>query len=235
MAKAHTSWTVLPHGQIEKLSERVWRVEGALPNMPLKRVMTITKRSDGGLVIHNAIPLGAAEMAQIEGWGPIKVLVVPNGYHRLDARVFHERFADARVICPPGARKKVAEVVPVSGTYDDEPQDPNVRFETLDGTKGTEGAMIVSDASGTTLVLNDIVFNMPHQRGFSGFVLKRVTQSSGGPKLSRIARWFVVRDKAAVRAHLERLAGLPELRRVVVSHHEVIDRPGVLREIAATI
>jgi hypothetical protein len=235
MAKAHASWKVLPHGPIEKLSERVWRVEGALPNMPMKRVMTIAKRADGGLVIHNGICVADAELAEIAGWGRIAAIAVPNGYHRLDARVFHEKFPTARVICPPGARAKVAEVVPVTGTYADEPADDAVRFETLDGTKGNEGAMIVRDKSGTTLVLNDIVFNMPHVGGFSGFVLRRVTGSTGGPKISRIARWFVARDKPALRAHLERLAQLPELRRVVVSHHQVIEEPALLRQVAATL
>jgi hypothetical protein len=235
MAKAHTSWKVLPHGVVEKLSERVWRVEGALPNMPLKRVMTVVKRSDGGLVVHNAIPLGEQEMAELDAWGEVSVIVVPNGYHRLDARVFHDRFPDARVICPPAARKKVEEVVPVSGTYDDEPADPVVRFETLQGTRGGEGAMIVTDGGGTTLVLNDLVFNMPHAPGFSGFVLRRLAGSSGGPKMSRIARWFIARDKPALKTHLEKLAGLPQLRRVIVSHHQVIDQPAVLREIAATL
>lgn len=235
MAKAHTTWKVLPHGAIEKLSERVWRVEGALPNMPLKRVMTVAKRSDGSLVVHNAIPLGDAEMAELAAWGKVALIVVPNGYHRLDARVFHDRFPEARVICPAGARKKVEEVVPVSGTYDEEPADPVVRFETLQGTRGGEGAMIIVDGGGTTLVLNDLVFNMPHAPGFSGFVLRRLAGSSGGPKMSRIARWFIARDKPALKTHLEKLAGLPQLRRVIVSHHQVIEQPNVLREIAASL
>jgi len=235
MAKAHTTWRVLPHGPIEKLSERVWRVEGDVPGMPLKRVMTIAKRADGGLVVHNAIALDDAGMAQIEQWGPVRVIVVPNGYHRLDAKVFAERFPNARVICPAGARKKIEEVVAVKGTYADEPDDLHVRYETLDGTRQSEGAMIVRDVEGTTVVLNDIVFNMPHQHGFSGFVLKHLTGSSGGPKISRIGRWFLAREKPALKAHLERLASLEGLKRVIVSHHQVIDQPAVLREVAATL
>jgi hypothetical protein len=236
MAKAHTSWRVLPHGPIEKLSERVWRIEGQLPNMPMKRVMTIARRSDGGVVVHNAIAVGDREMAEITAWGPVVTLAVPNGYHRLDAGVFHERFPAARVVCPPGARKKVAEVVPVTVSYLEEPVDSAVSFEVLDGTKGGEGAMIVKDAAGTTLVLNDIVFNMPHVSGFTGFMLRRVTASTGGPRISRIARWFLARDKPALRTHLEKLAGLPELRRAIVSHHQVIEQPaGVLRDLAATL
>jgi hypothetical protein len=185
--------------------------------------------------VHTAVALGDAEMAEIAAWGPVRVIVVPNAYHRLDARVFADRFPEARVICPAGARKKVSEVVPVSGTYVDEPGDANVRFETLDGTRDSEGVLIVRDRAGTTLVLNDVVFNMPHQHGFSGFVLRHVTGSSGGPRISRIARWFLARDKPALKAHLERLAGLDGLRRVIVSHHQVIDQPGVLRDVAASL
>ena len=101
--------------------------------------------------------------------------------------------------------------------------------------------MIVRDADGTTVVLNDIVFNMPHAPGVQGFVLKNITGSSGGIKITRIARLFLIADQAAARAHLARLAALPDLRRVIVSHHEVIDRehghePGrALAEVAATL
>jgi hypothetical protein len=55
--------------------------------------------------------------------------------------------------------------------------------------------------------------------------------------VSRIARWFLAKDKPALRAHLERLAAIPDLRRICVSHHETIDREPakVLRDVAATL
>lgn len=241
MAKHHTAWRVLPHRPLQQLSERVWRLEGDLENMPVKRVMTIARRGDGGLVIHNAIAADAEAMAAIAALGEVRAIVVPNGYHRLDAGVFHERFAAAQVICPAGARARVEEVVPVHATYDEVPADAAVELQTLDGTKAREGAMIVRDGGGTTLVLNDIVFNMPHASGFTGFVLRHITGSTGGVKITRLARMAVIADKPALRAHLERLAALPGLVRIIVSHHEVIDRasgrePGrVLAEVAATL
>src|SRR5262245_32661859 len=148
--RAHDTWIVLPHKSIEKLSERLWRVEGTLPNMPLARVMTIARRSDGALVVHNAIAIDDAARAEIEAWGPIAAIVVPSGYHRLDAKVFHDRYPGARVVCPSGARVKVAQVVPVTGSYEDEPADAAVALETLDGTAAAEGVMIVRDAGGTS-------------------------------------------------------------------------------------
>ena len=237
MATESSSWKVRPHGSLEKISERLWRVEGDLDGIPMKRVMAIARRSDGGLVIHNGVALGDAEMAEIDAWGKVAAIIVPNGYHRLDAKVFHDRYPDARVVCPSGARAKVEKLVPVSGTYEDEPADENVQLETLDGTKQGEGAMIVRDASGTSLVLNDAVFNMPHGPGFTGFVIRRLAGSSGGPRVSRVMRLLGIKDKRAFRAHLERLADLPALQRIVVSHHLTIDQDpaGTLRAVAATL
>jgi len=237
MAKAHTTWTVLPHDPIEKLSDRLWRVEGV--SGPMRRVMAVARRTDGTLVIHNAIALSDAEMAELDAWGKVSVLVVPNGYHRMDARIFKDRYPNARVLCPAGTRKRVEQVVPVDGTYEDfasgGPADPAVELVTLDGTKQREGVMLVHDDAGTSVVINDAVFNMPHLSGFTGFVLRRITGSSGGPRVSRVAKWLVVADRAAFRAHLERLAQIPDLRRILVSHHQIIENdPGAtLARVAA--
>jgi Domain of unknown function (DUF4336) len=237
MPKAHTTWRVLPHRALETIGERVWRLEGDLENMPLKRVMTIARRTDGGLVVHNPIAADDATMAAIAALGEIRAIVVPNGYHRLDVGVFHQRFPAAQIICPAGARAKVEQVAPVNATYDDAFTDAAVELVTIDGTKAREGAMIVRGGDGTTVVLNDLVFNMPHAPGFQGFVLKNLVGSTGGVKITRIARLAVIASKPAVRAHLERLAALPDLRRVIVSHHEVIDRDpaGELARVAATL
>lgn len=237
MPRMHTAWRVLPHRPLEHLSERVWRLEGDLEALPMKRVMTIARRGDGGLVVHNAIAADDPTMAAIAGLGEIRAILVPNAFHRLDAKVFHDRFPAAQVVCPAGARAKVEQVVPVNATYDAAGSDAIVELQTLDGTKAREGAMIVRDRDGTTVVLNDIVFNMPHVPGVQGFVLKNVVGSSGGVKITRIVRLFLVADKRALRAHLERLAAEPELRRVIVSHHEIIDRDAgrALAQVARTL
>lgn len=237
MAKAHTEWTVLSNGPIEKLSPRVWRVEGSLPGMPLRRVMTILRCASGELVVHNAIALEAAAMAELEAWGEVRWILVPNGFHRLDAPAFAKRFPAAKVLCPPGARAKVEEVVQVAGTYADFPRDAAVTLHVLDGVGEQEGYVRVEDEAGVTLVMNDLVFNMPHVPGVQGFVLKHVTRSTGGPQLTRVSRFFLVKDAARVRAQLETLAATPRLRRVIVSHHQTIedDPAGVLRRVAATL
>ncbi|MCA9634566.1 MAG: hypothetical protein KC420_00840 [Myxococcales bacterium] len=237
MAKANDRWTVLPHKPIEKLSDHVWRVQGSLPNMALKRVMTIAKRGDGGLVIHNGICLDDASMAEIDAWGPVACILVPNAYHRLDAPVFKQRYPNAKVLCPRGGRSKVEEVVAVDGVYEDFAADDVVSLETLEGVGEQEGVMIVREPAGATVVVNDAIFNMPHVGGFSGLIFRYITASTGGPRISRLFRLFVLKDKAAFRAHLHRLADIPGLTRLIVSHHRMVqdDAAGAIRSAAADV
>ena len=215
-------WPVLPHGPIEKLAENLWRVEGNLGGVPIKRVMTVVKRSAGDLVVVNSIALEEPLMKEIDDWGEVRAIIVPNGFHRIDAPRFKARYPSARVYCPAGARKRVAKVVPVDATYADFPNDGTVTVETLAGTADSEGVLIVKSNDGVTLVLNDVLFNMPHVGGAHGFVLKHVTRSTGGPRISRIGKLLLVKDKRAFKEHMSTLAATPSLKRVIVSHHEMI-------------
>jgi hypothetical protein len=237
MAKANTSWDVLPHLPIEKLEPNLWRVQGSLRGMALKRVMTLVRLDDGRIVVHSAIALEDEAMAEIEAWGKPAVLLVPNGYHRLDAPAWVERYPDLEVMCPSGARPRVEAVVRVDGDYGDLDAGKTLKIETLDGIAAAEGVLTVRSPSGTTLVFNDAVFNMPHGRGLAGWFFRYVTASTGGPRVPRLFRWFVVKDRAAFGAHLERLADTPGLIRIIVSHHRMItDRPSeTLREVAAEL
>lgn len=237
MAKVNTSWTVSPHLPIEKLEANLWRVQGSLPGMALKRVMTLVRLEDGRIVVHSGIALDEESMAEIEAWGEPAVLMVPNAYHRLDAPAWVTRYPKIEVRCPSGARSKVEAVVRVDGDYSDLELGASLQVEILDGTKEAEGVLNVRSQSGATLVFNDAVFNMPHAKGMAGWFFRNVTASTGGPRVSRLFRWFAVKDRTAFAAHLARLADTPDLIRIIVSHHRMItDRPAEsLRQVAASL
>lgn len=75
--------------------------------------------------------------------------------------------------------------------------------------------------------------NLPHFGGVAG-LLFRVLGSTGGPRVTRIAKLFVVRDRPALRDHLRELAALPGLTRVVPCHGRAIDQAAsdTLRSVA---
>jgi hypothetical protein len=216
------------------VAENLWCVEGSLPDMPLKRLMVIARRRDGGLVIHNAIALDEATMRAVEDLGAPAFLIVPNGWHRLDAQVYKQRYPALTVLCPEGARARVAEVVHVDGMYTDFPADPDIHLAHIEGVGRAEGVLSVRSADGVSLAFGDLVFNQPHLPGLFGFIY-RLMGSSGGPKVTFIFRMLAVKDRAAVREHLTRLAGTPDLRRVLVMHGVRMTDPELLRQAASTL
>ena len=227
MAMTNDAWTAQPHGPIEKLSENLWRIEGPLPGMSLRRQMVVARRSDGQLVIHSAIALEDGAMKEIEAWGTPAFLVVPGRFHRLDAPAFKRRYPSIKVYTPKGARKAVEEKVAVHGTYEDFPADDAVRLEMLHGVKDVEGAMIVRSADGVSVVLNDAVFNISEKPNDPlGWLLLTLFGSAPGPRVSRLFKLVGVKDGAALRSDLERFAALPDLKRLIVAHGAVATGPG---------
>jgi hypothetical protein len=219
MPKCHETWTVVPHRPLEKLEPNLWRVEGDLPAGNGTRVMTIAKMRDGGLVIHNAISLEPELMAEIEAFGPPRLLVVPSGFHRLDAKVWKQRYPEAKVAGPAGGRKKIEQVVPLDATYAATLGDDDVRLTHLPGTRDAEGVMVIRSGEHVTLVFNDAINNLPKLGGLFGFLFA----PTGVVGVPRFARWMMIKDKRAFVAELDRLAALPGLHRLIVSHGRLVD------------
>ncbi len=232
MAKAFESWTVLPHKPIEKLADNLWRVSGSMPNGRIQRQMVLARLADKRILVHNAIALGEAEMADIEAWGEPAILFVPNGYHRQDAAIWKQRYPKMTVVAPPASRARVEKVVPVQKTSDEVELDDTMSFQPVEGIPA-ESALQVRSGDDTTLILCDALFNMPRLGGVKNLLLG----PTGKVAVSRVVRWFLLKDRRAYARWLERTAGLPGLRRVLVAHgRPIVDDPaGQLRRAAAQI
>jgi hypothetical protein len=231
------AWTVLPHGPVERIDENLWAVESDVPGVPLlKRRMSIVRRGDGGLLFFNAVPVGDAALAQIETLGRPALLVVPQHLHMMDAHAFRAKLG-VRVYAPAATRALVAEQVEVDGAFEDLPPDPAVRVETVAGFKTGEGFALVRSGPRVSLVVADMVLNVPPAPGFTGLLYRLLGFSGDRPKLPTPVRLRVLRDKRALRAQMEALAATPGLARIVPSHGAIVGRDpaGVLREIAASL
>lgn len=219
---APPNWSAKPHETVQELTPNLWRVQAPVPGMTLKRVMTVVRMNDGGLIVHSAIAMDDMSMQRLEAWGDPRYIIVPNAMHRADCGQYKLRYPHAKIVCPKGARSKVEQVVGVDLDYDEFPRTSGISLRHLPGTKAREGSLVVQHEGHCTLILNDIVFNMPHASGFVGWMLRYVTQSSGGPRISRIAKLGLVDDAAMVAEALRELARTPGLERIIVSHHEMI-------------
>jgi hypothetical protein len=213
MPKAFETWTVVDHQPIEKLADNLWRVSGTMPGGKIQRQMVMARMGDGRVVIHNAVAMREEEMRELEAWGTPSVLFVPNGFHRMDAAIWKQRYPKALVTAPIGARKRVAKVVPVDVTSESAPGDDTVKIIPLDGLPG-ESVLEVRSGDEVSLVFCDAVLNMPPQGRALGLMLS----PTGRLSVPRYMRWLFLKDKKAFAAHLERLAATPGLTRILVGH-----------------
>jgi hypothetical protein len=234
MAKALEAWTVLPHGPLERLSPSLLTVTGDLqmPLTSLERRMTVVRLRDGRLVIYSAIALDDPGMRALEDFGSPAFLIVPNHLHRSDALIWKRRYPKLTVVAPTGARARVEEVVPVDTSAPDF-QDSAARFVEVEGTTGRESALEVREGEHVTLVLNDIVGNLPKS---SGLVLRALGFATDRPRVPRAIKRALVTDRRALRTQLEAWAKQP-VERILVSHGRPIlaDAQRVLRDMASSL
>lgn len=186
--------------------------------------MTVLALQGGGSAIWSAIPLREPEMARIEALGLVRFLIVPNQGHRLDLKPWKDRYPAAEVVAPPSARKAVMEAAPVGAT-DDVLRDPAIAFHVVAGTKSDEFALTVKRADGTTLIQNDVLSNVRHPKGLGAQIMARLFGFGvNGPRTSTLVRLMYLKDKATLARQFRDWAALADLRRIIVSHGDVIDR-----------
>jgi hypothetical protein len=226
MPRPNDTWKVLPHSPLTRVGENLYTATGKL-RMPLgetTRRMTVVRLSGGRLAIYSAIALNEIEMAKLEALGKPTYLVVPSAIHRLDAKPWCERYPDLVVLAPRGSRDKVSEIVGVSAA-DTDLGDPRVRLVVVPGTRDQEFAMVVDTDTGKTLVVNDLIFNLPAIPGLAGLGLRWLGFGPGRAVMPKLVMMKLVEDKAAVRTQLEEWAQLADLERVLVSHGAPLDDP----------
>jgi hypothetical protein len=236
MADILEKWQVMPHDPLTEVDDGILSVAGEI-RMPLgnfPRRMTVISLRDNRTAIYSAIALDEPEMARIELLGRPAFLIVPSDGHRMDAKIWKNRYPDILVITPPGARDGVAEAVAVDAT-DDVLGDPDVDFLTVPGTGGHESALIVRRAEGTTIICNDVIGNVAHPKGIGAQIMGRLMGFGvRHPQVPRVIRHKVIDDEKALAAQFEEWAGDPTLRRIIVSHGDIIeeDAAAVLRTLA---
>ena len=228
--KPNEAWNVKPHGELTKLAANLYTVTGEL-KMPLgetTRRMTIARLRDGRLAIYSAIALDEPQMQRLEGLGTPAFLIVPSGIHRIDAKPWKDRYPELVVVAPAGARERIGEVVAVD-CVDVYLGDPDVRLFAVPGTDQRELAMVV----GKTLVVNDIIFNLPRQKGIAQWLFRLFGFGPGHPTIPKLVAKKLIADEQALKSQLRRWAN-DGFERVLVAHGPPIDNPrDVLMSLAA--
>ena len=238
MTAVHQSWEVLPHGPVKAIDDGILTVTGRipLPLVALERRMTVVRLNNGSTIIYSAVALDEEAMKRIEALGRPRYLVVPGDAHRLDAKIYKERYPRLRVLTPPGARDRVEKIVPVDACEADF-GDPDVTWHVVDGAGGHEAALLVRRASGITIIVSDLIANLRRKGGFEGWMLHVMGFGGNAPQVPTVERVLMVENKARLRQQFLDWAAIPDLRRIIMSHGRPIEHGAAqaLRDLAATL
>ncbi len=208
----------------------MWRVEQKM-NRSNRRVMVLARLADGRVVVHSAIALDDASMAKLDAWGEVAAILVPNRFHRNDARIWQERYPKAKVYAPTGAVDGAAKATPVHGTYADAPHDDTFSARDLAGIGNREGVLLLRQGEGTTAIFCDTLLNLPKMSGPLGWMM----HPTGTLAVPRPTTMIFAKDKKALRADLEAIA--EDVVRVVPGHGAVVEEDAAarVREAAARL
>jgi hypothetical protein len=234
MTAPFEKWTVLPHGNLTRVNERIVTVVGELkmPLLKLPRRMTAVRLKSGNLAIFSAIALREPEMAELEAFGRPSFLIVPSERHRLDAPGYAKRYPNITVVAPSGGKKKVDEVVRVHTSRPDF-FDPSVRYVEV----AADSALEVDCQDGLTIIVNDLIGDIHDESGIGGWLLRVMGFAGDDPHVPGPVKLALGKHKSEVAQQFRRWAERDDLRRIIVSHGDSIegDPRGALRTLASSL
>jgi hypothetical protein len=228
----HRPWTVNRPGPLTQRAPNLWTIDDDVPGLPgAGRRMSIVRRADGALLFYNAVPVPEATLTQVRALGRPGQLMLPNQFHALDAAAFSQKL-DVAAFAPDVALTPLAERLACRPMHA-LPPDAGLEVFTVDGFRTHEAVLCVAGS----LLVADLVTNVPHRNSLVGLPLRMLGFSGPQPKLPKPVRKRVEIDTSAVKRLLNVLADKAGLERLVVSHGEIYegDVPAALRHVAQAL
>jgi hypothetical protein len=210
-----------PHGNVEQITDGLWRVVGNL-SFPLLRNMIIYRLQNGDLLLHSMIALSDAGFSEIANLGKIAYAIVPSKAHQMDAPFYRKKFPELQILAPRDSMKDIAVEVKLSGAVEDVLPTLGFKLHGVPGVKVFEYVYEVPLAGGgKALIVND-AFASNHSYDESRFMSRFLRPLFGVPNdklgLARIYRWFIVQRPLDLKKFGRELAQIPDVRVLTVSH-----------------
>jgi len=218
----------------QALADDVWtrRYPLRFMGMRLGRRVTVLTVAPGEVVVHSTAPFTSDDMAAIQGLGTVRAIIEATTLHDTFARAGQVAFTDVPYLVPAGFPRKPQgpRVRPLTEAAD--LLGDGVHLQRLEGMRGIEEWALFHPAS-RTLVVADLLFNLPHARGWTRWALRWLAGIRQYPAIDRPFR-LAIRDRAAFAASLGSILAW-DFDRIIVAHGEVIPTGGreVLRAAAA--
>ena len=212
--------------ELETLAPELWTATQDLRFLGLEvgARMTVVRLDGGDLFLHSPIEPGPAVVDEVRKLGTVRWLCAPNRFHHLFIAKWRDAFPEARMLVSPGLEKKRPDLADAEtlGPGAASPV-PGLEVESVQGLPLFNELAWLHPAS-ATLILTDLAFHSgPELPALTRLAFRALGRPPGlGPTLlERVA----TRDRAALRASLERILAWP-FERIVVSHGKPVEHGG---------
>ncbi|MEK6747884.1 MAG: DUF4336 domain-containing protein [Pseudomonadota bacterium] len=185
--------------------------------------MTVIDVCDGKLFVHSPVPLDEGVRNAVRQLGVVSWIVTPNRCHGLYVGDWLAAFPGARYFAAPGACIKVqAYAEPLAECHAFQ-WAKTIDVVSIGGIPKLNEFAFFHHPS-RTLLLTDLVFNMPKHGGWWPQMLLRANGTLGAFGPSRMLR-AMVEDYAQFRASLEKIMDW-DFERIVMSHGVMVMKNG---------
>lgn len=217
MSHPDNSWQALADGV------RTRRYPLRFMGMQLGRRVTVLDTAPGEVVVHSTAPFTAADVTAIRQHGRVRAVVEATSLHDTFSRQGQAAFPEVPYLVPGGFPRKAqgAQARPLAGGAD--LLGDGLRVQRLGGMRSIEEWAVFHPAS-RTLVVADLLFNLPHATGWTRWALRWLAGIKRYPAIDRPFR-MAIRDRKAFNASLENILGW-DFDRVIVAHGEIIPTGG---------
>ncbi len=187
--------------------------------------MTVVGLADGGLFLHSPVRLNDGLRTELDEIGTVRAIVAPNKAHHLFVGDYVAAYPEARLYGALGLPNKRKDLV-FFGLLSDEPR-PEWRGEIEQ--RMVRGAPMLNEVvffhpATRTLVLTDLVFNVPEGGVWGVPIVCRLMGAAGNFGPHRLIRW-AIRDKAAARESLGFIMRW-DFDRMIMAHGDIVESGG---------
>jgi hypothetical protein len=212
---------------LEPLAPDLWVARRPLPIAvgDVGARMTVLRSPDGSLLLHSPVRLDAALEGALRELGRVRWLVGPNKVHHLFLGDWVKAFPGALLCGAPGLAEKRRDLAfhHVLGAANPPGWPASVELALVEGAP-TLNEVALLHAPSRTLVLTDLVFNVPKDGPNRARLFHWLVGATGRFGTHRLIR-LAIRDGNATRRSLDRILAW-DFERVVMSHGEVLETGG---------
>jgi hypothetical protein len=187
--------------------------------------MTVVRLADGAVWLHSPVALDPRLCAELDAIGRVRFVVAPNRVHHLYAGWVVDSYPEARLWVGPGVERKRPDLVYVAVLGDEAPAEWRGQVDQVFFRgRPYENEVVFFHRASRTLILCDLAFNFGPRAARSTRWLMRLIRSYGHFGPSKLDP-FLIKDRAAARASLERILAW-DFDRIVIAHGEVLEHGG---------